>query len=307
MYEIAVILINYNSSEHTINCIKSVIAHTPENLNYQIIITDNCSAKKDFDNLKKECAALEIQHLTVVRSRINTGFGAGNMMGVQYANAHYYAFLNNDTLFKNDCLTILKNAVKNNSDIGIAGAQAYNRNDDFMVSLDHYASPAREILGRGFLEKINSNKYPKRKKHYQNPVRVNFIPGSFMFIKAADFNAVGGFDTNIFLYYEETDLCKRLASKNKFAYLIPDAEFLHYHGASTERSIAIKKELKLSLLYVLRKHYGLAGYSVVWLYLTIKYFFSSIIKPKHWSLFFMLLKGAHISNSLKQQQNISAE
>ncbi|QYJ67454.1 glycosyltransferase family 2 protein [Flavobacterium litorale] len=307
MFDIAVILINYNSSKYTLNCIKSVIAKTATNINYQIIIIDNCSKKDDFDVLEQECTALGLEHLILVRSKINTGFGAGNMMGVHYANAKYYAFLNNDTLFKNDCFTILKDAIEQNSEIGIAGAQAYNRNDNFMVSLDHYASPLREIIGRGFLEKINSKKYPKRKKRYNKPVKVNFIPGSFMFIKAANFDEVGGFDSNIFLYYEETDLCKRLAANKKFAYLIPRAEFLHYHGASTERSIAIKKELKISLLYVIRKHYGLAGFSVVWLYLTIKYFFSSIVKPRHWSLFFLLLKGAHISNSLKQQQKINTE
>ena len=63
-----------------------------------------------------------------------------------------------------------------------------------------------------------------------------------MFVNARDFNDVGGFDTNIFLYYEETDLCIRLSKKGKYAYLIPDAEFIHYHGASTEqRSLTIKK------------------------------------------------------------------
>ncbi|OIQ17272.1 MAG: glycosyl transferase family 2 [Flavobacterium sp. MedPE-SWcel] len=307
MYDIAVILINYNSSKYTINCIKSVIEHTSTALNYQIIITDNCSQKEDYNILKKECDTLNLKNLTLVRNTINTGFGGGNMIGIQHSNAKYYAFLNNDTLLKNDCLSILKSAIEKNPEIGIAGAQAYNREDNFMVSLDHYASPAREIFGRSFLEKINTKRYPKRKRTYNEPVKVNFIPGSFMFVKAEDFNKVGGFDTNIFLYYEETDLCKRLNHYNKYAYLIPDAEFLHYHGASTERSITIKKELKISLLYIMRKHYGLAGYSVVLFYLIIKYFFSSIVKPKNWSLFFLILKGGSLTASLKQQQKISSE
>lgn len=307
MYDIAIVLINYNSSKYTINCIKSVIEHTSAVIKYQIIITDNCSEKEDYETLKKECEILNKDNLVLVRSKINTGFGAGNMTGIQHANAKYIAFLNNDTLFKNDCLAILKTAMEQNPEIGIAGAQAYNRNNDFMVSLDHYASPAREILGRSVLEAINKKRYPKRKKRYNTPVKVNFIPGSFMFVRATDFNNVGGFDTNIFLYYEETDLCKRLAANNKYAYLIPDAEFWHYHGASTERSLAIKKELKISLLYIMRKHYGLAGYSIVLFYLTIKYFFSSIIKPKYWTLFFLLLQGAPISASLKQKQKISFE
>lgn len=307
MFDIAVILINYNSSEHSINCIRSIIEKTASNLKYQIIITDNCSEKEDYLKLKSFCGELSFPNLELHRSVINTGFGAGNMFGVQYANANYLAFVNNDTLFKNDCLSILKNTLDNNSRIGIAGAQAYKTNGDFMISLDHFASPAREIFGRSFLEIINPKKYPKRKKDYNNPVRVNFIPGSFMFVRSIDFFEIGGFDTNIFLYYEETDLCKRLAYQNKFAYLIPEAEFVHFHGASTEqRSMAIKKELKISLLYIIRKHYGFFGHKLVLFFLIVRYFFSSIFKPKHWSLFFLLLAGAPISKSLKTNQKIKS-
>ena len=303
-FDIAVILINYNSSEHSINCIRSIIEKSSKNLHYQIIITDNCSEKEDYLKLKSFCDEATYPNLELHRSTINSGFGGGNMFGVQFANAKYLAFVNNDTLLKNDCLSILKNTLENNPKIGIAGAQAYKENGDFMISLDHFASPAREIIGRSFLESINPKKYPKRKKKYTNPLQVNFVPGSFMFVRATDFDEVGGFDTNIFLYYEETDLCIRLAKKSKFAFLIPEAEFVHFHGASTGKSLAIKKELKISLLYIMRKHYGFFGHKIVMAFLIVKYFFSSILKPKNWTLFFLILTGAPLSKSLKTKQKI---
>lgn len=304
MFDIAVILINYNSSEHSINCIRSIIEKTSKNLNYQIIITDNCSEKEDYLKLKSFCDEANFPNLELHRSDINSGFGGGNMFGVQFANSKYLAFVNNDTLLKNDCLSILKNTLETNPNIGIAGAQAYKENGDFMISLDHFASPTREIIGRSFLENINSERYPKRKKKYTNPLQINFVPGSFMFLRAIDFYEIGGFDTNIFLYYEETDLCLRLAKKSKFAYLIPEAEFIHFHGISTGKSLAIKKELKISLLYIMRKHYGFFGHKLVMTFLILKYFFSSIFKPKNWSLFFLILTGAPLSKSLKTNQKI---
>ena len=304
MFDIAVILINYNSTEHTINCVNSIIEKTSQNISYQIIITDNCSEKDEYLKLKSHCDSLEDGNIKLYRNTINSGFGGGNMFGLQFSNAKYYAFVNNDTLFKNDCLSILKNTLDTNQNIGIAGAQAFKENGDFMVSLDHFASPKREILGRNFLELINPKKYPKRKKTYQNPLQVNFVPGSFMFVKAKDFNEVGGFDTNIFLYYEETDLCIRLSKIAKYAYLVPEAEFIHFHGASTPRSIAIKKELKISLLYILRKHYGFLGHFTVSIFLIVKYFFSSLLKPKNWPLFYLLISGATLSKSLKMKQKI---
>ena len=304
MFDIAVILINYNSTEHTINCVNSIVEKTSKNCNYQIIITDNCSEKDEYLKLKSYCDSLQNEFVSLYQNTINAGFGGGNMFGLQFANANYYAFVNNDTLFKNDCLSILKTALDTNQNIGIAGAQAFKENDDFMISLDHFASPTREILGRNFLEISNSKKYPKRKRMYTNPIQVNFVPGSFMFVMANDFNEVKGFDTNIFLYYEETDLCIRLSKIDKQAYLVPEAEFIHFHGASTPRSMAIKKELKISLLYIIRKHYGLFGHLTVSSFLTVKYFFSSIFKPKNWPLFYLLLIGAPLSKSLKMKQKI---
>jgi len=304
-FDIAVILINYNSSEHSINCIQSIIKKTSKSLNYQIIITDNCSEKEDYLKLKNFIEDAKISNLELHRNNINSGFGGGNMFGIQFANATYYAFVNNDTLFLNDCLLILKKALESNPKIGIAGAQAYKESGEFMISLDHFASPTREILGRNFLEIINPKKYPKRKKVYTDPLQVNFVPGSFMFVKVIDFNEVGGFDTNIFLYYEETDLCIRLAEKSKFAYLIPEAEFIHFHGASTGKSLVIKKELKISLLYIIRKHYGFIGHKIVLTFLIVKYFFSSLLKPKNWSLFFLILTGASLSKSIKLKQKIT--
>ena len=304
MYDIAVILINYNSGFHTINCIESILEKTAKTISFQIIVTDNCSEKEDYLLVKNYLDKINHPDIILKRSPINTGFGAGNMNGYLISTANYVAFINNDTILLNDCLTIFKNQLDKNQEIGIVGGQAYKQNGDFMVSLDHFASPAREILGRSFLEFVNKKKHPKRKQKYIDPIQVNFIPGSFMFMRCEDFDTIGGFDHHIFLYYEETDLCKRLLTIGKTAYLVPEGEFIHLHGASTQKSLAIKRELKLSLLYIIRKHYGYWAHKLVLFYLIIKYFFSSIFKPKNWSLFMLLISGAPLSKSLRNLQKI---
>lgn len=304
-YDIAAILINYNSSNFSINCVESILSKTSNLLDYQIIIIDNCSEKNDYLNIQSFVNQTSNPRIQLVRSNINLGFGAGNMLGVHYSNSEYLSFINNDSLFINDCLSIIIDAMKKNPDFGICGPLNYKENGNLLSTIDHFASPAKEIFGRKFLEKINPKKYPNRKKLYTAPQKAQLISGSFMIIKTEDFNAVGGFDTNLFLYFEETDLCKRLEKNGKFAYLIPDAKFIHYHGASTPKSILIKIELKISLLYVIRKHYGWLGHKIVQTFLIIKYFFSSILKPKNWSLFHLILIGAPLSKSLKMKQKIN--
>jgi GT2 family glycosyltransferase len=306
MFDIAVIIINYNSGKLTQECIDSIIDKTAATLNYQIIVVDNCSETTDYLPLKQFCDAHAFKNLQLVRSKINTGFGGGNMAGFHFANAQYVAFVNNDTVFLNDCLSVLKLAIEKDTSIAVVGGQSYKETGERMVAFDHFASIAKELFGRDFLEKINPKKYPKRKSKYINPVQVNYVQGSFMLIQTSDFNAVGGFDTNIFLYYEETDLCKRLEKTGKSSYLIPDAKYIHYHGASTPQSIAIKTELKISLLYIIRKHYGYLSFWFLLNYLRINYLFSTLFKPKYGYLLKVLLAGAPLSKSLKTKQKIAA-
>ena len=303
-HAVAAILINYNSAAFTKNCIESILAYTDKNIDLQIVVIDNASALDDFKMLENYCSNHAFSSLELIRNNINVGFGAGNMLGVHYSNADYLAFINNDSVFTSDCLQIILDAMKSNPEFGICGPLAYKEDGKLLPTIDHFASPARELIGRKFLEKINPGKYPNRKTIYTEPKRAQFVSGSFMVVKASDFNAVGGFDTNIFLYYEETDLCKRLLKNNKFAYLIPQATFIHYHGMSTEKSVAIKKELKISLLYVIRKHYGWLAHKFLLGFLTVRYFFSSLFKPKYWPLFYVLLIGAPLSASLKTKQKI---
>ncbi|MFZ4106093.1 glycosyltransferase family 2 protein [Flavobacterium sp.] len=304
MFETAIILINYNSSYYTINCINSCIDKIAKNYNFQIVVVDNCSEIADYNKLESFVTSLSFSNIKLIRSKINTGFGGGNMIGIQHANAKYYAFVNNDSLLLNDCISIIIEYMKSNPLAGICGPLAYKEDGSILPTLDHFASPMKEFFGRKFLESINHKKYPNRKKIYTQPQRGQFVAGSFMVVKSDDFNQVGGFDTNIFLYYEETDLCIRLAKINKFAYLIPHAEFIHYHGVSTPQNIAIKTELKISFLYIIRKHYGIFWHQIVLNKLRIQFLLKSIFKPKYWHIFKVLLAGAPIDKSLKQKQKI---
>ncbi len=303
-YDIAVILINYNSSQFTINCIESIIEKTTQNSNYQIIVVDNCSKSNDYLVLKKYFESNRKDNIQLVRNNINAGFGGGNMLGVHHSNANYLAFVNNDSILTNDCLSIMIATMKKNPEMGISGPLCYKQNGNLLPTIDHFGSPAKEFFGRTILEKIKPEKYPNRKIIYNKPQKAQFVSGSFMLIKTTDFDEVGGFDTNIFLYYEETDLCKRLQKINKFAYLIPEAQFVHFHGGSTPNSKLIKIELKISYLYIIKKHYGFIWHRIILTKMQIQYFLKSFFKPKYWTLFWVLFQGASLDKSLKHQQKI---
>jgi len=278
-YDIGIIIINYNKSDLTIACVKSIIEHTDPKINYQLIVVDNASSFEDYSNLKKSLAAASYDDIKIVRSIINTGFGGGNMFGVHHVDSSYYAFINNDTLLVNDCLSILKNYMDKQPEIAVCGPEIQNEEQLRQVSFDHFSNLAREVFGKKFLEIIHPKKFPNRKKRYENPLTVNYINGSFMFCRATDFHNVGGFDTNIFLFYEESDLCYRLFKQGKLTSFIPEAKYIHYHGESLPDSIISKIELKTSMFYVIRKNYGYIQYQLLRIILLVKYTFTCLVKP----------------------------
>ena len=302
--DIGVVIINYNNATLTKESVLSVITSTNVAIDLQIVVVDNASEKDDYLNLRNSISQINDARVKLVRSVINTGFGGGNMFGVQHLNARFYAFINNDTLLQNDCLTILKTHLEANSEIGLSGPQILAENLTSKVSFDHFVSLTREILGSGFLELINAKKHPNRKKEYTKPLQVNYVNGSFMFCRASSFNEVGGFDTNLFLFFEESDLSYRLLKKGSATYFVPEAKYIHYQGKSMPSSTATRLELKTSMFYVIRKHQGYLSYQLLRLLFLIRYGLSSILKPKYWSLFYRILIGMPLSKSLKMEQKI---
>ncbi len=296
MKDVAVILINYNTSKYTLECIQAVIDKTLAAISYQVIVVDNNSELSDYKKLRDNFPKQE--NVTLHRSDINTGFGGGNMFGVQFVNAKYLLFLNNDAMLKNDCLNILHSYLEKNPNVGVATAQNYDENDNFVPSFDHNKGLRRLLFGRSFLEKNNPDLYPKRKKEYTQPLEVNWVNGAFMFFKADAFEKIVGFDTNIFLYWEEMDVCHRLRKEGYSSMLIPSAKILHYLGVSIGVSKPIDREGYISYLYVLKKNHEYYKYLLIRIYLVAVI----LLKPKKWHLLSVLLKPNPTKASLRHQQ-----
>lgn len=303
--DIAIIIINYNSNEYTKKCISSVLEETSPSLSFQVIVVDNASKKEDYQSLKSFVSSLSNENIQLRRSRFNTGFGGGNMHGVQFANAKYYLFLNNDTLLSDDPIKTCYDFMESNSEAALCGPQIYNEHNEKNVSFDHFTTFAREVFGRKIPEILFSK--PNRKKEYLKPIAVDYVNGSFMFFRAEDFDTVGGFDTNIFLYFEECDICYRLKKKNRKTYFIPNASYMHHQGASvnkTKMPIDIKIELKTSMFYVIRKNYGYLHYQLLRLVFILRYGLTTLVKPKYFRLFHRILIGLPLGKSMKQKQII---
>ena len=305
MPHVSIVLVNYNTARLTIDCIKSIQSKTLSPLNYEIIVVDNGSKYDDYEELLSSPLLKNDSNIYLLREKQNLGFGGGNQRGALRAKGKYIAFINTDVLLENDCLGILYNFLENNEAV-VGGATQLSQSGEAKKSFDHHLSIKREILGRNLLQKLNPNSYPDRKKRYSKPLQVDCVPGSFMMVDRDAFNIISGFDCNLFLYYEETDLCRRLIlhNKNWSTFHVPEARYIHLKGASTDSNIAITREMKISYHYVLRKFSSTLSYLLFYNFQVIKTLIKSIGSSKSRKLLPFLLKGFPLHHSFKLKQVI---
>lgn len=87
-----------------------------------------------------------------------------------------------------------------------------------------------------------------------------------MAVRKADFQSVGGFDKNMFLYFEEFDLAYRILSVlKKQTYFCAEANITHFGQVSTKQIKRASEHFLRSRKYWFSKTYGWGGKMVVFL------------------------------------------
>ncbi len=299
LYDVAVIILNYNSSHFTLDCVNSIYKNTSPAIKFQVIVVDNNSRREHYLPLLPLRA---MPDLTLVHSRINGGFSMGNMLGLQYADARYHYFLNNDTVLLNDVLNILFGYMESHQQVGISSGQMYDKDGNHYLNFNYLPSLGLKLFGVGFMRLFKH--YPQRRKIYVEPLEVEVLNGSSMFVRAEVLDKIGGFDTNLFLYCEEEDLARRFLAMGYKAHLVPQARYQHFISQSTNPdgniNFPLLKEFYISYLYYFRKHHSYLYAKAMQLFLVIKF----LKKPRYLQMVGFLLKGAPMKHSLRFKQSL---
>lgn len=301
-------MINYNSSQYTLDCIDSIFAQTSSDLRFQVIVIDNASVPEEYARLRP----LESrEHVLVFRSRLNTGFSGANMMGVQLARADYYYFLNNDCILLEDCLKTLYDFMELHPDAGNCSGEMFNAAMEYEANFGYFPVLSLKLFGSGLLRLFRPGHFPSRHKRIVVPTRVDLVNGSSMFVRGTALEAIGGMDIHYFLYCEEEDLAWQLRRTGQLTYLVPGATYQHFVSRSTAKDNSINlvflQEFYISFLYYYRKNHGFIYCAVI----QLLYFFKILRKfYRHMDyvrLAFFILGGAPMKYSLRFSQKMAGE
>jgi len=295
--KVSFITINYNSSNYTIELIKSIEEHT--SLEYEIIVVDNKSNEGDFLNLK---SSIENKpRITLIKNNSNDGFSSGNMLGIKNAKAKYFFFINNDTQLLNDASSIMANYLDSHESVSLSTARISDQNGNFSSSYKLFPSLIKELLGNSIARKVSRHKFPSNKVVPIKPTLVEVVTGSCMFFRAKDFISLGGLNESFFLYCEEEDISKRVWNQGKEVIFIPDAEVFHHGGGSSTNSFEMEAEYYISYNILINQHFNKASVFLLKALLLFK-LFRRIFKRKYgWSLFKLGLKNFPKEFSLRNK------
>lgn len=201
----SIVLVAYNSAAVLGAAIRSI----PQG--HQVIVADNGSTDDSVAIAEKAGAE-------VLRLGRNFGFGTACNRGAALARHEKILFLNPDATVEKDTLVRLSNALDEFPEAGIAAPRILNSSGEvfFRKRSKLYAT------------------YPwQRKPVPQSSTFINNPSGAALAFRKADFDGIGGFDENIFLYFEDDDLCFRVRKGGQKIRYVYDAIVHHAVGKST--------------------------------------------------------------------------
>lgn len=274
--KLCILIVSYNVSALLRKCLQSLNGYLPS-VNNKIVVVDNVS-----DDNSADMVRAEFPDCVVVETGKNIGFGRANNLGVKAVRADYYLVLNPDTEVTNDIIARMLDHIKAHPEAGVVGCRMLTPSGEIQRSIYTLPSLFTAINGILRLKRILDVKWlsrlvpfisriPTVKEYLQSSnsaaewERVESVPGSCFMINGDLWRKIGGFDENIFLYSEDSDLFYRILHlAGAEIHLLSDTGVLHHVGKSFKTKFTEMSPYKhWSTLYYFRKNHGLVPYITI--------------------------------------------
>jgi GT2 family glycosyltransferase len=173
---------------------------------------------------------------------LNPGYGAGhNRALIESINndADYHLVLNADVQFPADAIEKIVQFMNDHPNVAQVMPKVLN-SDGTLQRLCKLVPTPFDLLMRRFLPRSLTQKSREKfelwKSGYDKTMFVPYLSGCFMFLRVSALKKVGIFDERFFMYPEDIDLTRRLASCYDTVFL-PTVSVTHLHGAASYKSI----------------------------------------------------------------------
>jgi N-acetylglucosaminyl-diphospho-decaprenol L-rhamnosyltransferase len=228
---LSVIIVTYRSGGYLAGCLAAV-ERAVKALDAEVIVVDNNSPDDTV-----EVARAAAPWARIVARKANGGFAEGCVAGAEVAGGRHLVFVNPDAELQPEALTELLGCAERHPKAGIVGGRCVTETGEndprswwgrptpwsvfcFATGLST-AFPGRALFD------------PESPVTWTGERRVPIVTGALMLISRQVWDEVGGFDTRIFMYGEDADLCLRARAAGYRPMVTDRAVFVHPGGMSS--------------------------------------------------------------------------
>jgi len=249
--DLSIVIVNYNTSSLLRRCLDSIINNNQKLINannLEIIVVDNGSIDESREVIKKDYLQVKL-----MVNKTNLGFGKANNQGINKAIGEYIFLLNTDTFVKPEAINNLLQFAKTLSIPSFVGGKLFNEDNSPQPS----CGPFYDLLTVFQMLFLKGDKIGLTRNSPQKTVETDWVSGACLLGKKEDFEKVGLFDENIFMYMDEIDFLYRAKNKGYHAIFYPNAHFTHLGSASSAGNKEPVLNIYRGLIYFYYKHHPL--------------------------------------------------
>jgi N-acetylglucosaminyl-diphospho-decaprenol L-rhamnosyltransferase len=257
--DLSIIVVNWNVKELLRVCLQSLLAanQSMPRFTTEIIVVDSASTDSSPEMVRQE-----FPQVRLIAGEQNLGYAGGNNTGAEAAQGRYIFLLNPDTVVQPDTLNRMVAYMDAQPEIGALGPQLLWPDGSIQSSRRRFPTLGSlfwesTLLGQWFSQNPHSQHYHLADQPADSPQKVDWLVGAALMIRREAWQQVGPLDESFFMYFEETDWCRRSADAGWEVHYLPAAQVTHYEGKSSEQVFAARTlRFQRSKIYYARKYFG---------------------------------------------------
>lgn len=260
---ISVVIVSYNVRDLLENCLHSLYSAL-SGLSHEVFVVDNHSDDGTVEMIRRRFPAV-----LLIANEENLGFARANNLALARARGETMLLLNPDTLVQEDTISAMLRFFRQNEDVGLAGCKIIKPDGTLEAACRRtFPSPWVSFTKLSGLSALfpRSPVFARYNLTYlseDESYEVDAISGSFMMLRRAVYDAIGGLDETYFMYGEDLDWCYRAQKAGWKLFYVHDTKIIHYGGESTKRSsIDAHAEFYRAMQVFARKNLSLSGVSL---------------------------------------------